>query len=135
MEAEGVLLCQLGDTKPGLALLAKLRERTKASNSQMGWAYGAYYDEIYGIAALRIGQDEIAEEALLHALAHDSGSVRGALGMQILCEGQGRDEEVKRFRDLAGRIWQKADPGALDAELVYLRKPFGQGSTAKPAEK
>lgn len=135
MEAEGVLLCQQGDIKPGLALLAKVRERTKDSHKHMGWAYGAYYDEIYGTAALRSGQEEIAEEALLHALAHDSGSVRGALGMQILCERQGRDEEAKRFRDLAGRIWQKADLGALDAELAYLRKPFGQGSTAKPAGK
>ena len=57
-------------------------------------------------------------------LAHDSGSARGALGMQVLCERQGREVEAKRFRDLARRIWDKADPGVLEAELAYLRQLY-----------
>jgi Tfp pilus assembly protein PilF len=124
LEAEGLLLCQQGDTEAGLALLAKLGERTKNAHRQMGWAHGAYFDEIRGLTALRNGKDEVAEEALQHALAHDSGSARGALGMQVLCERQGRDDEAKRFRDLAHRIWANADAGALDAELAYLRQTY-----------
>ena len=132
LETEGLLLCQQGDPKAGLALLNKLVEQTKYNHTQMGWGLGAYYDEARGIAALKTGQDEIAEEALLHALAHDSGSVRGALGMQVLCERLGRDEEAKRFRELARRIWQKADAGVLDAELSYLRQAYpGKGPPAK----
>jgi Tfp pilus assembly protein PilF len=124
LEAEGMLLCQQGEVQAGLALLAKLRERTKNVHRQMGWAHGAQFDELHGIAALKTGQDETAEEALQHALAHDSRSARGALGMQVLCERQGRNPEAKRFEDLARRIWAKADPGVLDAELTYLRQPL-----------
>jgi len=132
LETEGLLLCQQGDAQAGLALLAKLGERTKNVHRQMGWAHGAYFDEIRGTAALKTGQDEIAEEALQHALAHDSGSARGALGMQVLCERQGRDEEARRFRDLARRIWEKADPGAVDAELAYLRQPYPARKNSAP---
>jgi tetratricopeptide (TPR) repeat protein len=124
LETEGLLLCQQGDPKVGLALLAKLRERTKDTHRQIGWAHGAYFDEVQGMAALKSGQDEIAEEALQHALAHDRGSARGALGMQVLCERQGRDDEAMRFREMARRIWAKADPGALAAELLYLQQPY-----------
>lgn len=124
LETEGLLLCQQGDAKAGLALLAKLGERTKNVHRQMGWAHGAYFDEVRGIAALKTGQDDIAEEALQHALAHDRGSARGALGMQVLCERQGRNDEAKRFHDLARRIWENADAGTIDAELTYLRQPF-----------
>jgi hypothetical protein len=136
LEAEGGLLCLQGDAKAGLDCLAKLNKRTEYSHREMGWAFGAYYDEIYGTAALRGGQDEVAEEALMHALAHDSGSVRGALGLGHLCERQCRDDEARRFRELAGRIWQKADAGALDAELAYLRKsyPAKPGSEAAPVD-
>jgi Tfp pilus assembly protein PilF len=128
LETEGLLLCQQGDAKAGLALLAKLGERTKNVHRQMGWAHGAYFDEIRGAAALKTGQDDIAEEALQHALAHDRGSARGALGMQVLCERQGRRDEAQRFQELARRIWQSADPGVLDAELSYLRQPYSIGA-------
>jgi hypothetical protein len=123
LEVEGLLLCQQGEVKAGLALLARLRERTKNSHRQMGWAHGAHFDEVHGIAALKTGQDELAEEALQHALAHDPRSARGALGMQVLCERQGRHAEARRFEQLARRIWANADPGVLDAELTYLRQP------------
>ena len=75
-------------------------------------ANGDDYVDTWGIAALKSGEDKVAEFAFLEALTHDSGSARAALGMQILCERQGRDEEARRYRDRARRIWQWSDPGA-----------------------
>ena len=80
--------------------------------------------EAWGIAALQAGNLDVAEEAFLETLAHDTGSVRGALGMQILCERQGRSEEALRFGELAQRCWRRADPGRLQQELVALREEF-----------
>jgi tetratricopeptide (TPR) repeat protein len=123
-ETQGQLLCQHGDTQAGLALLAQVMERTRESMFQMGWGLGAHYMEVWGIAALKSGQDQVAELAFLEALTHDGRSVRGALGMQVLRERQGRNEDARRFADRARRIWQRADPGALDAELAYLRQRY-----------
>ena len=47
LETQGLLLCQQGEAKAGLTLLAKLRERTKNVHRQMGWAHGAYFDEVH----------------------------------------------------------------------------------------
>jgi hypothetical protein len=66
----------------------------------------------------------VAEEAFLETLAHDTGSVKGALGMQVLCERQGRSEEALRFADLAQRCWRRADSGRLQQELLALREEF-----------
>ena len=63
-------------------------------------------------------------------LAHDSGSVRGALGMQVLCERQGRTEEATRFHEVAQRCWRKADPGRLETELAAMRIDFTSRSTS-----
>jgi len=54
-------------------------------------------------------------------LAHDSGSVRAALGMQVLCEQQGRSEEARRFADVARRCWNRASSASFNAELTALR--------------
>lgn len=123
-ETQGLLLCQQGDPQGGLALLGKLVQQTMGTTTSAHWGHGAYYMECWGIAALKSGQDKVAELAFLEALTHESGSARGALGMQILCERQGRDEEAQRFGERARRIWQRADPGVLDAELAYLRKSY-----------
>lgn len=123
-ETRGLLQCQQGDAEAGLALLAKVVERTSDSFSQMGWGLGAYYMETWGVAALKSGQDKTAELALLEALTHDTGSARAALGMQVLCERQNRPEEAQRFRDRARRLWQRADEGVLDAELAWLRQSY-----------
>jgi hypothetical protein len=40
----------------------------------------------------------------------------------VLCERQGRADEARRYDALAHRCWQKADTGALDAELAELRE-------------
>jgi tetratricopeptide (TPR) repeat protein len=120
-ETQGWLMCQTGAAEPGLRLLAKTVERTKNDYSHHSWGNGAYYMETRGIAALHAGKLEDAEEAFLESLAHDAGSVRAALGMQVLCERQGRVDEAKRFAELARRFWKKAAPDALAAELSYLK--------------
>ncbi len=86
--------------------------------------------ETWGIAALKCGHYKTAELAFLEALTHDTGSGRAALGMQVLSERQGREEEAKRFSDRAHRIWQQADAGVIDAELEYLRKPYPASAAA-----
>ncbi len=121
-ETQGLLLCQNGDPDGGLKLLAKAVERSKNDYSHHAWGNGAYYMEAWGTAALRCGKYEVAEEAFLEALAHDPGSVRGALGLEILCRRQGRTEEAARFGALAHRCWRHAEVCSLDAELTALEQ-------------
>ena len=69
----------------------------------------------------------MAEEAFLEALAHDSGSARGALGMQVICERLHRDEETPRFRRATCCCWRHAaDPGLLQVELHYRAPRSGR---------
>jgi tetratricopeptide (TPR) repeat protein len=124
---QGMLLCATGGGDGGVKLLAKTIAKTKDDYAQHAWGHGAYYMEYWGLGALRANRLDVAEEAFLEALAHDAGSVRGALGMYVVCERQGRTEEMNRFAELAQRCWRKADPGLIQAELEYLR---GQGSAA-----
>jgi Tfp pilus assembly protein PilF len=112
-EVQGLLLCQTGSVGSGLKLLAKAAERSKSDYWRHSWGGGAYFLETWGIAALQAGEEPIAEEALLEALAHDPASVVAALGLQRLCERQGRGDEAGRYADLARRCWRRADPGAL----------------------
>jgi Tfp pilus assembly protein PilF len=121
LEVQGLYLCQTGAAGPGLKLLARAVERTKNDFSHHAWGNGAYYMEAWGLAALAAGKLDVAEEAFQEALAHDPGSVRGALGMQVVCERQSRAEESERFAALARRCWAKADPGFLQTELSALR--------------
>jgi tetratricopeptide (TPR) repeat protein len=127
--AQGLLQCATGEGDGGLKLLAKTVEKTKDDYNKHAWGHGAYYMEYWGVGALRANRLADAEEAFLEALAHDAGSVRGALGMMVVCERQGRTEEMNRFAELAQRCWRKADAGMIQAELEYLR---GQGTHATP---
>jgi Tfp pilus assembly protein PilF len=120
-EAQGLYLCQTGAAESGLKLLAKAVERTKSDFSHHAWGNGAYYMEAWGTAALTSGKLDVAEEAFHEALAHDPGSVRAALGMQVLCERTGRLEEMERYAALARRCWYRADAGRLQTELAALR--------------
>jgi hypothetical protein len=120
LELQGLLACARGD-EGGLKLLAKAVERTKDDYGQHSWGQGAYFMEIWGAAALKLNRLDVAEEAFLEALAHDAGSARGALGMQVVCERQHRDEEALRFAELAQRCWRRADPGVIQVELQSLR--------------
>src|SRR5205085_7086211 len=99
------------------------------------WGNGSYFMEAWGSAALQAGRAEVAEEAFLEALAHDPGSVRAALGLQVLCEQQGRTEEAERFADLARRCWRRADPHCLQAELTALRSQRFNVSARGAAER
>jgi tetratricopeptide (TPR) repeat protein len=120
-ETQGMLLCRQGQAEGGLKLLQKAVDRTKNEFQNHAWGHGAYYMEGWGMAALIADRLDVAEEAFLEALAHDAGCVRGALGMQILCERQGRTEEAARFGELAARCWRRADDGQLDKERQALR--------------
>jgi Tfp pilus assembly protein PilF len=120
-ETQGWYMCQTGDADAGLKLLARAVEKTKDDYRHHSWGNGAYYMETWGVAALQASRETIAEEAFHEALAHDAGSARAALGMQVLCEHQGRTEEAQRFADLARRCWLRADSGCLTSELIALR--------------
>jgi tetratricopeptide (TPR) repeat protein len=120
-ETQGQVLCLTGDPESGLRLLGKVVERNKNDYRHHSWGNGAYYMESWGIAALQTNKLEVAEEAFLEALAHDRGSVRGALGMQILCERQGRTEEAGRFAELAQRCWSRASSASFLAEMSAIR--------------
>jgi hypothetical protein len=120
-------MCRTGGVDAGLKLLARCVEKTKNDFRHHSWGGGAYFMEIWGAEALRGDRLDVAEEALLEALAHDPGSVRGALGMQVLCERQGRSEEARRFADLARRCWGRADAHDFETELAAMR--YGEGTT------
>jgi hypothetical protein len=89
--------------------------------------------EEWGTAALRCRKDAVAEEALLEALAHDPGSVRAALGLQLLCERQGRIEEAQRYGELARRCWGRAEVRSLDAEREALLESVSTAATDSTA--
>jgi tetratricopeptide (TPR) repeat protein len=129
-ETQGLYMCQTGAADVGLKLLAKAVDKSKNDYSHHAWGNGAYYMEEWGTAALQNNRPEVAEEAFLEALAHDPGSVRGALGLQVLCEQQARTDEAVRYAQLARRCWSRADPGRLEAELAALR---GDRFGARPA--
>lgn len=120
-EAQGLYLCATGAGSAGVKLLQKAVERTKNDYSHHAWGNGAYYMEAWGIGALLANKLDVAEEAFHEALAHDPGSVRAALGMQVVCERQGRSEEIERYAALARRCWSKADAGYLQTELAAMR--------------
>ncbi|QJW96963.1 tetratricopeptide repeat protein [Frigoriglobus tundricola] len=120
-EVQGRHLCQIGDGDAGLKLLKKLVDATKNDFGHHAWGNGAVYMESWGIGALEAGHATEAEEAFQEALAHDAGSVRGALGMWALCERVGRIEEAERYLKLAHRVWARADPrdfAGLQADLA-----------------
>jgi tetratricopeptide (TPR) repeat protein len=132
-ETQGQYLCQTGAVGAGLKLLTKAVEKTKDDYTHHAWGNGAYYMEGWGAAALNGGKLDVAEEAFQEALAHDPGSVRGALGLQVLCERQGRSEEAARYASLARRCWGRADAGHLQAELASLRNGHqGKVDPARP---
>jgi tetratricopeptide (TPR) repeat protein len=95
-EVQGRYLCQKGDGESGLKLLKKLVDATKNDYFYHNWGFGAGYMELWGVGALEAGNASTAEEAFQEALAHDAGSIRGALGLWALCERLDRTEEADR---------------------------------------
>ncbi len=136
-ETQGRLMCQTGSGEAGLKLLQRTVEKTKDDYQHHAWGGGAYHMENWGMSALETGKWDVAEEAFLEALAHDPGSVRGSLGMQIICEKQGRTEEAKRFAALGQRLWAKADVkdlASLREHIIHLAGKSTAGVAAAGSE-
>ncbi|HEV3143870.1 MAG TPA: tetratricopeptide repeat protein [Gemmataceae bacterium] len=127
-EVQGLLLCKQGAADEGLKLLQRVVLRTKDDFGHHAWGNGAYFMEVWGTAALETGRLGVAEEAYLEALAHDPGSVRAALGLQALCQKQGRAEEAERYGKLAQKFWQKAD---LD-QFLALKQEYQKMMADRP---
>jgi tetratricopeptide (TPR) repeat protein len=109
-EVQGRLMCQTGQGEAGAKLIRRAVDKTKDDFAHHSWGGGAYYMEVWGVAALEAGLAAEADEAFQEALAHDAGSVRGALGMWALCQRVGRTEEAGRYLKVALRCWNRADP-------------------------
>jgi tetratricopeptide (TPR) repeat protein len=127
-EVQGVLLCKTGAPDEGLKLLQRVVDKTKNDFGHHSWGNGAYYMEIWGLAALEAGRWSIAEEGLLEALAHDPGSVRAALGLEALCKRLDRPAEAERYAQLAKRFWKKADVEAF----LTLKEEIAKSVPAQP---
>jgi tetratricopeptide (TPR) repeat protein len=129
-ETQGLYMCRTGASEAGLKLLARAVDSSKNDYSHHAWGNGAYYMEEWGEAALKCGKYDVAEEGFLEALAHDRGSVRGALGLQVLCQRQARHEEASRYSDLSRRCWSRADAGHLEKELLSLQPTWPPDGSA-----
>ncbi|QEL16222.1 tetratricopeptide repeat protein [Limnoglobus roseus] len=108
-EVQGRYECQTGNGEAGVKLLRRTLDKTKDDYAHHAWGGGAYFMEVWGTAALEAGIVSEAEEAFQEALAHDSGSVRGALGLWALCDRLGRTDEADRYLKVAQRVWAKAE--------------------------
>ena len=117
LEVSGRLAAAKGRGQAGVDSLKKAVAKTQNDYSHDAWGGGGYFYEVWGLTALGAGLDAEAEEGLLEALAHDHGSVHAALGLEALCQRQGRAAEASAYRKLADRAWGRADP----ADLARLR--------------
>ena len=113
-EVQGRLFCQTGRGEAGVKLFHRLIEKTKDDYGHHSWGGGAAYMETWGVAALEAGMAGEAEEAFQEALAHDTGSACGALGMWAVCRQLGRTDEADRYLRVAHRCWPKADQADFD---------------------
>lgn len=121
-EVQGRLECQTGNGAAGLKLLRRAIDKTKDDYVHHSWGGGAYYMEVWGTAALEAGDAAEAEEAFQEALAHDAGSVRGALGLWAVCDRLGRTDEAARYLKVARRCWARAEPEAFARLQADYRK-------------
>lgn len=109
-EVQGRHLCQTGNGEAGLKMLKKNVDLTKNDYGHHAWGNGSVLMEAWGMGALECGSAADAEEAFQEALAHDTGSVRGALGLWALYERLGRTDEANRALKVAQRCWSRANP-------------------------
>ena len=129
-QVQGRYLCQTGNGEAGLKLLKKCVDATKNDYNHHAWGNGAVLMELWGTAAVECGNATEAEEAFQEALAHDAGSVRGALGLWAVCERLGRTDEADRYLKLAHRCWARAD--AKDFERLkagFVAKSLKMGTS------
>ena len=133
-EVQGRQLCQSGNGEAGLKMLKKCVDATKNDFNHHSWGNGAVLMELWGTGALECGNAEQAEEAFQEALAHDAGSVRGALGLWSLCDRLGRTEEADRFLKLAHRCWARAEAKDFERlKAVFAAKALKVGSATAAA--
>ena len=128
-EVKGRYLVQSGNADEGFKLLKEAATRAVKDNNLHAWGGGSYVLEVWGEAALRTHRWDDAEEAYSEALAHEHGSILGALGLQVVWENRGRSDMAAHYAARAATIWKNADPGVLDRQLERLRK-LAAGSVA-----
>ena len=119
---KGRYLVQSGSVEEGLKLLREAAAIAVKDSGLHSWGGGSYQLEVWGEAALRAHRWDEAEEAFHEALAHEHGSILGALGMQVVWEQRGQPERARHYADRAAAIWKDADAGALNRQLERLRK-------------
>ncbi len=136
-EIQGRYECQTGNGEAGVKLLKRTIDKTKDDYQHHAWGGGAYYMEVWGTGALEAGLASEAEEAFQEALAHDAGSVRGALGLWALSSRLDRAEEASRYLKLAHRCWSKADSQQFETlknEFAAKASKVASPSVAAKAE-
>ena len=121
LELLGLLACEEGDGKTGLALLKRCVDRTKDDHQAHAWGNGAHHMESWGLGALRVGDRVVAREAFLEALAHDPASAIAALGLQALSEMESQSAQAERYRILAAKAWNKADGADFKRLEAWVR--------------
>lgn len=128
-EVKGRYLVHTGSVDEGLKLLREAAAKAVNDSGLHAWGGGSYMMEEWGAAAIQAHRWEEAEEAFHEALAHEHGSIVGALGMQVVWEARNRPELAAHYAGRAAAIWKDADPGALDRQLSRLRR-LASGSVA-----
>ena len=131
-EAQGRYACKTGNGDAGIKLLKRTIDKTKDDYAHHAWGGGAYFMESWGRGALDAGQLIEAREAYQEALAHDSGSVRGALGMWSVCTQSGEPEEAARYLKLAQRCWQRAESSDFERlKATFAGSVGASGASAR----
>ena len=121
-EVKGRFLVQSGQVDEGLKILREAAQKAVKDSGLHAWGGGSYVLEVWGEAAMRARRWDEAEEAYHEALAHEHGSILGALGMQVVWEQRGRTDMAQHYASRARSIWKDANPGALDRQLTRIRK-------------
>lgn len=129
-EVKGRYLVQTGNADEGLKLLRDAAAKAVNDYGLHSWGGGSYMLEVWGESALRAHHWDEAEQAFSEALAHEHGSIIGALGLQVVAEQKNRSELAADYTTRAAAIWKDADSGALQRQLERLRK-LASGSVAR----
>jgi tetratricopeptide (TPR) repeat protein len=122
LEVHARCLIASGKVDEGMNLFQNTAAQAVSDQNLHLFGGGGYFPEVWGEAALRLGRLDAAELAFSEALAHDHGSIVGALGTQVVWERRGNAEMAKQYAALAADIWKRADVGALERQLARLRK-------------
>jgi hypothetical protein len=131
-EVNGRRLAAAGQPDEGLKLLREAAAKAVQDVGLHAWGGGSYMLEVWGETALTAHRWDDAEEAFHEALAHEHGSLIGALGMQVVWEQRGDSEMVRHYADRAAAIWRDADAGAVDHQLARLRGLAGSKTPPLP---